>query len=227
MKLVSGNINYSSWSIRAWYAMVAFDIPFELEVIPLYEPDSNQRIIEHSPSGRVPVLLDGDIVVWDSLAILEYLADKYLEKDMRPSSLESRAHMRSVCAEMHSGFLAIRSTLHTNMRARYPGYGHTSEVLKEVARIDEMWCACRQRYRAEGEFLFGSLSLADAMYAPMVSRFRTYGVALSPLARDYMDAMLDQPTMKQWDRLAEEEPYTIAPIEDDLVARGASRFKQS
>lgn len=226
MRLISGNINYSSWSMRVWFALDAFEIPHDIEVVPLFEPGSSERICEYSRAGKLPVLIDGEMTVWDSLAILEHLADTHPHKRMRPRSIANRSHMRSVCAEMHAGFPAIRSTLHTNVRARFPGYGRTPEVMREVARIDELWCACREYHKGDGEFLFGELSLADAMYAPVVTRFRTYDIPLSEVASDYMQSILALPTMKRWDELAEREPFLIDRIEEDLKARGAYEYRR-
>jgi len=226
-KLFIGNFNYSSWSMRAWFGMKLFDLDFTVEMIPLFEDGSDERIRANSPSGLVPALHHGDLVVWDSLAILEYLADAHPEKVMRPDDPGKRAHMRSISCEMHSGFTALRSVLHTNVRARYPGYGQTESVMKDVARIEQIWTDCLNDHGQDGDFLFGAPSIADAMYAPVVTRFRTYGVPLSPTAQRYRDTVLAQPVMQEWDRMAEAEAWEIPRIEDDLVRNGAARFLQS
>jgi glutathione S-transferase len=223
-KLFVGNFNYSSWSMRAWFGMKLFDLDFTVEMIPLFEDGSDERIRANSPSGLVPALHHGDLVVWDSLAILEYLADAHPEKAMRPTDPMQRARMRSISCEMHAGFTALRSVLHTNVRARYPGYGQTDAVMKDVARIDQIWSQCLNDSGGDGDFLFGAPSIADAMYAPVVTRFRTYDVPLSPVAERYVERTLDHPVMQEWDRVAEAEPWEIPRIEDDLKRNGAREY---
>ena len=186
MQLVIGNKNYSSWSLRPWLAMKLAGIAFDEIRIPLYGPGSKERILEHSPAGKVPILKDGATVVWDSLAILEYLAERYAQ--LWPRDRVERARARSISAEMHSGFAQLREHMSMNVRKRYPGKGRTLEVEKDIARISAIWA------EAKGPFLFGEFTAADAMYAPVVLRFRTYGVE-GP-NRQYMDAMLALPAMR-------------------------------
>jgi glutathione S-transferase len=199
MVLVIGNYNYSSWSLRAWLAMKVFGFSFDVVRIPLYGPGAREKILQHSPAGKVPNLRDGELVVWDSLAILEYLAEK--NPKLWPADAADRARARSVAAEMHSGFANLRNHMSMNVRKRYPGKGRTPEVLAEVRRIDEIWS------QAKGPFLFGPFTAADAMYAPVVLRFVTYGVEASN--RAYMDAVLALPAMKEWIAAAEREAESI------------------
>lgn len=199
MLLVIGNWNYSSWSLRPWIALKVFGFAFDVKRIPLYGPGAKEAILQHSPAGKVPVLIDGSTTVWDSLAILEYLAEK--DPKVWPANALDRARARSVAAEMHAGFSNLRTHMGMNVRKRYPGKGRTPEVLSEVDRIQEIWSA------AKGPFLFGAFSAADAMYAPVVLRFRTYGVAVDNKA--YYDAMLALPAMQEWIAAAEREAESI------------------
>ena len=203
MLLVIGNKNYSSWSLRPWIALKVLGIPFDEVRIPLYRPGSKERILGYSPAGKVPILRDGDTVVWDSLAILEYLAEKH---PLWPSDRSERARARAMAAEMHSGFAALREHMSMNTRKRYPGKGRTPEVMKDIERIDAIWT------QAGGPFLFGAFTAVDAMYAPVVLRFRTYDV--QPRNAKYMQAMLDLPAMREWIEAAEREPESIP--EQDL-----------
>ena len=197
MLLVIGNKNYSSWSLRPWLAMQALGIAFEEKRIPLDQPGTKQSILRHSPAGRVPILVDGETTVWDSLAILEYLAEKHPR--MWPADRAARARARAVSAEMHSGFPNVRNHMPMNVRNRFPGKGHTPEADLEIERIKAIW------EDAKGPFLFGGFCAADAMYAPVVLRFRSYAVELPPRARAYYDAMLALPALKEWIAAAERE----------------------
>jgi glutathione S-transferase len=203
MLLVIGNKNYSSWSLRPWIAMKVLGIEFKEKYIPLYGPGAKEQILLESPAGKVPVLVDGGVRVWDSLAILEHLAETHPQ--MWPSGREARAHARAISAEMHSGFANLRNHMSMNVRKRYPGKGRTPGVLAEVERINAIWA------QAKGPFLFGAFSAADAMYAPVVFRFRTYEVAVDN--RAYYDAMLALPAMKEWAAAAEREQESIAEFE--------------
>lgn len=195
LTLTIGNKNYSSWSLRPWIAMTHFGLTFEEWRIPLYEPDTRDRILQRSPSGRIPALTDGDLTLWDSLAILEYLAERF-PGAWWPTDLAQRALARSVSAEMHSGFMALRQHMPMNCRSRYPGKGRSPEVLKDIERITEIWRSCLSQ--SGGSFLFGDFSIADAMYAPVVSRFITYGVELDRLCQAYADAIWSLPAMQAW-----------------------------
>ena len=199
MLLVIGNRNYSSWSLRPWLAMKVLGLSFDEVRIALYRPGSKEQILRYSPAGRVPILHDGSTVVWDSLAILEYLAERHPQ--LWPHDAAQRAKARAVSAEMHSGFAKLREHMSMNIRKRYPGKGRTPEVLADVARVDAIWA------QAKGPFLFGAFGAADAMYAPVVLRFRTYGV--EPTNRAYMDAVLALPAMRDWIEAAEREAESI------------------
>ena len=201
MVLVIGNKNYSSWSLRPWIAMKVFGFSFDEVRIPLYRPESKDKILKYSPAGKVPVLVDGRTTVWDSLAILEYLGET--QARVWPQDKAERAHARSISAEMHSGFPNLRNHMSMNVRKRYPGKGRTPEVMAEIARITQIW---NQR---KAPFLFGAFSAADAMYAPVVLRFRTYEVELPRAGRAYMEAMLELPAMQEWIEAAEREPESV------------------
>jgi glutathione S-transferase len=203
MLLVIGNKNYSSWSLRPWLAMKVHGIPFDEKRIALYTAGSKEDIGRYSPAGKVPILNDGGTVVWDSLAILEYLAERYPR--LWPRDAAERARARSLAAEMHAGFAKLREHMSMNVRKRYPGKGRTAEVLADIARITAIWAG------AKGPFLFGEFGAVDAMYAPVVLRFRTYEVE-GP-NREYMDAMLALPAMREWIEAAEREPQSIPWLE--------------
>ena len=196
LRLIIGNKNYSSWSLRPWLAMKVAGIAFSEERIALYGPGSKEKILAFSPAGKVPCLVDGDLRIWDSLSICEYLAEK--TPSLWPQDRAARAHARSISAEMHSGFQNLRTHMSMNIRKRYPGKGRTPEVLAEIARIVEMWSECRVRFGASGPFLFGRFAIADAMYAPVVLRLRTYEVEMPPEARAYADAILALPALQDW-----------------------------
>jgi glutathione S-transferase len=215
LTLVIGNKNYSSWSMRPWLALRQAGIPFKEVRIPLYQPGSTEALATWSPSDKVPALHDGDIKVWDSLAICEHLNERFPEKQLWPADAAARAVARSISAEMHAGFAALRRDMSMNIRARYPGMGRTPECLAEVERILAIWTDCRARFGAGGDLLFGRFCIADAMYAPVVLRFQTYGVALTGAAKDYADAVLALPALQEWvaDGVAETE--RIAAFERD------------
>jgi glutathione S-transferase len=205
MLLVIGNKNYSSWSLRPWIAMRVFEIPFDEKPILLDTPGTKQEILRHSPAGRVPCLVDGSLAIWDSLAILEYLAER--DPRLWPRDAAERARARSISAEMHAGFAALRQHMGLNVRRRYPGRGRTPEALEDIRRIDAIWS------QAKGPFLFGPFTAADAMYAPVVLRFRTYEVRVSN--REYYEAMLALPAMKEWIDAAGREPESIPKYDLD------------
>jgi len=207
LTLIIGNKNYSSWSLRPWLLLRQAGIPFEEVRIPLYAPASTEALAAWSPSGKVPALHDGEIKVWDSLAICEYLNERFPDKQLWPAGAAARAVARSVSAEMHAGSDALRQHMSMNIRARRPGKGRTPECLADVERILAIWTDCRARFGAGGDFLFGHFGIADAMYAPVVLRFQTYGVALTGTAKDYADAVLALPAVQEWvaDGVAETE----------------------
>lgn len=211
--LVIGNKNYSSWSLRPWLLMHLFGIAFTEVRIALYTPESKQLIRQYSPSGKVPCLIDGALAVWDSLAIAEYLAERHPQLQLWPQDLALRAHARSISAEMHSGFTNLRTRMSMNCRGRFPGHGRSVEVAGEIDRIQRLWGECRERHGQAGPFLFGAFSIADAMYAPVVLRFRTYEVQLNPVSRAYADSILALPAMQQWLSEAQAETEVIAALE--------------
>lgn len=208
MKLVIGNKNYSSWSMRPWVVMTAFDIPFEEVRIPLGQPDTSLRIAQHSSAGKVPVLIDGDTTVWDSLAICEYLAERFPDRGIWPQGSPARATARSICAEMHSGFSDLRTAMPMNIRASFPGKGRTPGAQADIARICELWEQCLARF-GRHQFLFGSFSIADAYFAPVVMRFRTYGVWLAPVLQAYVDRVITHPAVAHWIHDAVAEPERL------------------
>lgn len=215
MKLVIGNKNYSSWSLRPWLLMKVLDLPFEEELIPLYQADSKPKLLERAPHGKVPALHDEGLVIWDSLAIVEYLAEQFPGVPVWPRETEARAIARSVACEMHSGFSALRTHMPMNLRAALPGKGRRPEVIEDIERVQDLWQDCRERYGEGGPFLFGEFCAADAFFAPVVTRFVTYEVPLADACADYRDAILGLPAMQEWysagvqeaERIAASEPY--------------------
>ncbi len=206
-RLVIGNKNYSSWSLRPWLAMKHAGIPFAELRIPLYGPDSKQRLAEVSPSAKVPVLIDNDLAIWDSLAICEYLAERH--RGMWPADPAARGIARAVSAEMHSGFANLRNNMTMNIRKNYAGKGVGPGVLQDIARIFAIWTDCRNRFGAAGPFLFGQFSIADAMYVPVVLRFRTYAVAMPASLAPYCETMLGVPALRDWVAASEAEAEAI------------------
>ena len=198
LTLVIGNKNYSSWSMRPWLAMRVAGIPFKEVRIPLYEPGAEAALAQWSPSGLVPLLQDGELKVWDSLAICEYLAERFQDRGLWPADPAARAVARSVSAEMHAGFSGLRTAMCMNIRRRYPDKGRTPDCLKDIERVFAIWNDCRARFGRGGDFLFGQFTIADAMYAPVVLRFQTYGVQLDGAARDYAAAILSVPAVQEW-----------------------------
>ena len=213
LTLVIGNKNYSSWSLRPWLVLRHLDIPFDEVRVPLYRPDSAAALASLSPSGLVPVLHDGDMRVWDSLAICEYLNERFPEHRLWPESPEARAVARSVSAEMHSGFTGLRHTMSMNIRGHYPGRGRTPQSLRDITRILAIWNDCRGRFGAGGAFLFGRFTIADAMYAPVVLRFGTYVVALDGAVQDYANAIVALPALREWIADAKAETERIEKFE--------------
>jgi len=211
MRLLIGNKNCSSWSLRPWLAMTELGIAFQEDRIPLFVPGYKERILAASPAGRVPVLVDSDVAVWDSLAIGEYLAEKFPDRAVWPRDLVARTLGRCVSAEMHSGFSNLRSQMPMNIRKRYPGRGHTPEVASEIARIVEIWTQCLAK--SGGPFLFGAFGYADAMYAPVVTRFTTYDVAMTGAAKAYADAVWALRGMQAWKAAAIAEAEVIEAYE--------------
>lgn len=213
LTLVIANKAYSSWSLRPWLALKHVGAAFEEVVIPLRLPETAASIARWSPAGKVPVLRHGAVTVWESIAIIEYLAELFPEAHLWPADPVARAYARTISAEMHAGFVPLRSNMTMNLRRRLPGRGRSAEVEKDIARITAMWRDCRARFGHSGAFLFGAFSNADAMYAPVVTRFETYGVDLDAECRAYADAVLGLPAMQAWYADAAAEPWTIAEYE--------------
>ncbi len=208
--LYIGNKNYSSWSLRAWLPLAESDLPFEERVLPMRGPGSKTpEIAERSPSGRVPLLEHEGLLLWDSLAIAEYVSELAPERRLWPEDRKARAIARSVSAEMHSGFTALRSAFPMNIRRRTERQA-SGEVASDIERIVAIWRDCRYRFGGADRFLFGRFSIADAMFAPVVSRFVSYGVRLDKDARAYVDAVLDRPTLQRFIDDATHEPWSIA-----------------
>ena len=215
LKLIIGNKNYSSWSMRPWIAMKVAKIPFEETVISLNAPNFKDVLSPVSGTGKVPTLIDGDVRVWESLAILEYLAEKFPNARLWPADSAARAHARAISNEMHAGFLPLRRLMPMNMWRPVERRHLTSEAAANVARIDAMWSDCRARFGAGGPFLFGTFTNADAMYAPVVSRFYTYAVEVGAESQAYMRAMMALPAWREWHAAAMKEEWVLAEDEVD------------
>jgi glutathione S-transferase len=222
MKLIIGNKNYSSWSLRAWLAAKQSGLGFEELTVPILDEDWDKRkrdSEELAPSsGKVPVLWDGEAVVWDSLAIIEYLADKVGRDRFWPKDDAARAMARSMVAEMHSSYLPLRRALPMNVRATSHGVAVDADVRDDIVRILTLWAEARARFGGGGPFLFGTFSAADVIYAPVVSRFRTYGIGVPGFAASYMQAMWEHEWMRQWVAAAESEQWVIEQYETPVVS---------
>lgn len=206
MVLVIGSKALSSWSMRPWLALKAVGLPFREELIRFGRPDTTERIRAVSPSGKVPLLRHGGLTVWDSIAICEYAAELAPGAGLWPADRAARAVARAVSAEMHSGFAEVRRNLPMDLKNDRGGTPRTAQCDAEAARIQALWADCRERFGAGGPFLFGSFTIADCMYAPVVTRFRTYGVPLTPAAAAYSEAVLAHPPVQEW--------YAAARLED-------------
>lgn len=213
--LIIGNKNYSSWSLRPWLALRATGIAFTEQKLGFFTEEFSRKVGAVSPAGLVPVLLDGDFAVWDSLAICEYVAEQHPEAGLWPKDAKTRARARSLVAQMHSGFGALRNALPMNIEAHLPGIKLPEAAQQDISRLQAIWHDTRAEFGQGGPFLFGAFSIADAFFAPVVSRFTTYGIAAAGAVRDYMDAVLALPAMQDWMRDAraeatfvpEDEPY--------------------
>ncbi|MDR0379923.1 MAG: glutathione S-transferase family protein [Candidatus Accumulibacter sp.] len=199
-KLIIGNRNYSSWSLRPWLAAKQAGLPFEEIPIASLQSADRVKFLKHSPSGKIPCLIDGDTVVWESMSICEYLAEK--APMLWPSKMSARAEARSIACEMHSGFTALRQRMSFDVRASLPFQRPSLEVEADVARIVSIWESCRQRYGNEGPFLYGRFTNADATYAPVVFRFLTYHVDLPEKSRQWVETMAALPAMQEWRQAA-------------------------
>jgi len=215
LKLVIGNKNYSSWSMRPWLALRANNIEFEEIFVPLYTgPEDKQRILDFTPSGKVPALVDGDVTVWDSLAITEYVAERFPQAGLWPEDRARRAHARSISAEMHSGFSALRNECGMNLHRPIRAITLSADARADVARVQQIWMECRERYGKLGPFLFGSFGAADAMFAPVVHRFRTYAIQVEPEVQVYMESMMALPAFREWTRAGLAETLIVEKFEE-------------
>ena len=225
MHLVIANKLYSSWSMRPWLVMRAFGIPFTETVIPLRQPDTRERILKYSPTGKLPVLIDGDAVVWESLAIISYLADRFPDKPMWPRGNAALAHAKAISMEMHAGFQTLRQACPMNLGKRFATPPVTEDLKANIDRLEEMWRGARKRFSSgAGPFLFGAFTAADAMFAPVATRLDSYSLPVSDDTRAYMNAVLRLPAFLEWRTAAFAEPWRIAEYEaghtllEDLTA---------
>jgi len=207
MRLYIGNKNYSSWSFRPWIAMKAKQVEFEDVLVPFDDEGGNPKFREFSPTGKVPTLVDGDLTIWESLAILEYLHDLFPQKGFWPEEISARAHARAVANEMHGGFTALRNECPMNMRREIRAIDVTDGVRKDVARIEALWSECLER--SGGPFLYGEFCNADAMYAPVVNRLEKYDLSNHPAVLAYRDALKTHPAWIAWETAALEETWTV------------------
>ena len=213
LTLILANKAYSSWSFRPWLLLAHFKIPFHDIVIPLDRSDTTAKILKYSPTGKVPALIDGKIQIWESLAIIEYIAETHADKAIWPKTKAARAHARALSAEMHAGFQALRQACPMNMRRPVRAIALSDAVKADVARIEAAWSEARKNFGKAGPFLYGRFSAADAMYAPVVNRLHVYGVPVKPATRAYMEAMMALPAWKAWVHDAEAEAWRIEKYE--------------
>lgn len=218
MHLVIANKLYSSWSMRPWLVLRAFDIAFEETVIALRQPDTRELILDYSPSGKLPCLIDRDadgerVRIWESLAIIEHLAESFPDKAIWPRDRVARAHARAIASEMHAGFQALRQACPMNLGKRFATPELSADTVGAIARVEELWRETRRRFGAAGPFLFGAFTAADAMYAPVATRLETYSIDVAPETRAYMDAILSHPAFRAWREAALAEPWRIADYE--------------
>jgi glutathione S-transferase len=209
-----GNKNYSSWSLRPWLVLKRTTVDFDEVVIPLYQPGSRETVLKYSPSGRVPALRHDDLTVWESLAICEYLAESFPTFELWPKDQAARALARAVSAEMQAGFRALREHFPMNVRSSFPNREFDPEIQADINRIMAIWRDCRTRYgEGNGDFLFGQFTIADAMFAPVVTRFRTYKIDLEREAEAYCDTIMALPAMQEWIAAAKNEPMIVEAFE--------------
>jgi len=209
-----GNKNYSSWSLRPWLVLKRTTVAFDEVVIPLYQPGSRETILKYSPSGHVPALRHGDVTIWESLAICDYLAEAFPIFELWPKDQTARAVARAVSAEMHAGFGALREHLPMNVRSSFPNREFDPEIQADINRVMAIWRDCRHRFgERSGDFLFGNFTIADAMFAPVVTRFRTYEIDLEREADAYCDTIMAMPAMQEWIAAARNEPMIVEACE--------------
>ncbi|MEN9755092.1 MAG: hypothetical protein RLZ07_1474 [Pseudomonadota bacterium] len=226
MKLAIGTKAYSSWSLRPWILLKAHDIAFEEDLIPLDTPEFRPRVNAYHAGSTVPILVDGDVTVWESLAIMEYIADRFPEKAIWPKDIKARAFARVIANEMHAGFRGLRGACPMNLRKRYAEMDRGELVAKDVARSTAILKQAIERFgkpSGQGPFLFGAFTAADAMYAPLVSRFQTYSIKVDPVIRSYMDAIFDHPAFVEWYKASMENMQIVPHDEVDETPIGAFR----
>ncbi len=212
-KLYIGNRNYSSWSLRPWLFMHEFGVAFDDEVIPLDTPEFRAQVAKISPTLRVPVLIDGSTHVWDSLAICLYAMERWIGPKGLPEALPARAMALSVVAEMHSGFTGLRTHCPMNVRRRRDRFTLPDAARADAERVQTLWRECRQKFGGDGAFLFGAFSLADAFYAPVVSRFLSYAIPMDEVSQGYADALMNTSGMRAWCRAAVAESWVLEATE--------------
>jgi glutathione S-transferase len=215
LHLVIANKNYSSWSLRPWLAMTMAGLPFDETIIPLDTPSTKKQIAKHSGAGRVPILHDGKITIWETLAILEYLAETFPEKNFWPKAKAARAVARSISNEMHAGFSSLRNACPMNLRRPQKPVMLDDAIRADIARIEEIWRDCRKTYGKGGKFLFGKFCIADAMFAPVVTRFETYAIPVAKDTRVYMDTVLATKAFLKWKSAALKETWIVPHDEVD------------
>ena len=213
LKLILANKAYSSWSLRPWILLAQLKIPFEEVVIPMDQPETRAQMLKYAPTGKCPSLQDGKITVWESLAIIEYIAGAHPEKTVWPKGKAARAHARSLANEMHAGFGALRQACPTNFRRPVRAIALSDEVRADVARIEAAWAHAHETFGREGPYLFGRFSAADAMFAPVINRFHVYDIPVSKQTRAYMETIMALPTWKAWIADAHAEPWRIERYE--------------
>jgi glutathione S-transferase len=220
--LVIANKCYSSWSLRPWLLMKQLGVVFDEITIPLDLPDTKEKVLKHSPAGKVPILIDGDVTVWESIAIMEHVGDAY-GAPVWPEDRKARAMARSIAAEMHAGFSALRSACPMNLGKKYASRDRGEAVARDVARFSAIVREARERFGAGGPFLFGAFSAADAMYAPLATRLDTYSIDLDSTTRTYVDAILSLPAFQEWRSAALKEEWIVPADEVDEDAIGNYR----
>lgn len=209
LTLVIGNKNYSSWSLRPWIFMKKYNIEFNEQWVSLFVDSTKANLAPYNSDNKVPALKDGDIDVWDTMAIIDYISEKYLDGKGWPTDLAARALARSVSAEMHSSFSNLRGEMPMNCRKHFPGYKLSENAKREVERVKSLWRLCRERHGASGDWLFGEFSAADAMFAPVVIRFNGYDVPLDGIEKEYVQTVLNDPDTKSWMEAGKKEKEII------------------
>ncbi len=214
LHLAIGNKLYSSWSMRPWVLLKALDIAFTQTVIPMYRDDTKAEMLKYAPTGMVPSINHGKVVVWESLAVMEYIAEAFPDKHVWPNDVVARAYARSIASEMHAGFRALRMACPMNLSRIFKLKDYAADVHADIARIEAIWADCRSQYAAKGDFLFGAYSAADAMFTPVVARFEHYQIPVSAATRAYMDTILNHFAYQAWRSEAFQEPWYLAHYEE-------------